>query len=37
MEAVAAGAGASGIRDEGLPATGLTSPNLETYEVALHA
>jgi heme-degrading monooxygenase HmoA len=37
MEAVAAGAGASGIRDEGLPATGLTSLNLETYEVALQA
>jgi heme-degrading monooxygenase HmoA len=37
MEAVAAGAGASGIRDEGLPATGLTSLNLESYEVALQA
>jgi len=35
MEAVAAGAGASGIRDEGVPATALTSLNLETYEVAL--
>ena len=37
MEAIAAGAGASGIRDEGLPATGVTALNLETYEVALHA
>jgi len=37
MEAVAAGAGASGIRDVGIPATGLTSLNLETYEVALQA
>jgi uncharacterized protein len=37
MEAVAAGAGASGIRDEGIPATALTSLNLETYEVALQA
>jgi len=37
MEAVAAQAGASGIRDEGLPAVGLTSLNLETYEVALQA
>jgi heme-degrading monooxygenase HmoA len=37
MEAIAAGAGASGIRDEGIPATGLTSLNLETYEVALQA
>jgi heme-degrading monooxygenase HmoA len=26
-----------GIRDQGLPATGLTPPHLETYEVALHA
>jgi heme-degrading monooxygenase HmoA len=37
MEAVAAGAGASGIREEGIPDTGLTSLNLETYEVALQA
>jgi heme-degrading monooxygenase HmoA len=34
MEAVATGA--SGIRDEGIPATGLSSLQLETYEVALH-
>jgi heme-degrading monooxygenase HmoA len=37
MEAVAAAAGASGIRDEGAAATGLTSLNLETYEVAVQA
>ena len=37
MQAVAAGAGASGIREEGIPATGITSLNLETYEVALQA
>jgi heme-degrading monooxygenase HmoA len=37
MEAVAAGAGASGIRDEGAAAAVLTSLNLETYEVALQA
>jgi uncharacterized protein len=37
MEAVAARAGASGIREEGIPATGLTSLSLETYEVALQA
>ena len=37
MEAVAARAGASGIREEGIPATGLTSLNLETYEVVLQA
>lgn len=37
MEEVAAGAGASGIRDQGIPASGLTSLNLETYEVALQA
>ena len=33
MDAVTAGAGASGIRDEGVPATGLTAMRLETYEV----
>lgn len=27
----------TGIRDQGLPATGLTPPHLETYEVAVHA
>jgi heme-degrading monooxygenase HmoA len=37
MEAVAAGAGASGIQDEGAAAAVLTSLNLETYEVALQA
>jgi heme-degrading monooxygenase HmoA len=37
MEAVAAAAGASGIRDQGAAATGLTSLNLETYEVAMQA
>jgi len=37
MDAVTAGAGASGIRDEGVPATGLTALHLETYEVAMHA
>ena len=37
MEAVAAGPGKSGIRDEGIPAAALTSLNLETYEVALQA
>jgi heme-degrading monooxygenase HmoA len=26
-----------GVRDQGRPATGLTSPDLETYEVAMHA
>lgn len=26
----------AGIRDQGLPATGLTPPHLETYEVTLH-
>ena len=37
MDAVTAGAGASGIRDEGIPATGLTALHLETYEVTMHA
>jgi heme-degrading monooxygenase HmoA len=37
MEAVTAGAGTSGIRDQGLPATGLTALYLETYEVTMHA
>jgi hypothetical protein len=32
MEAVAARAGASGIREEGIPTTGLTSLNLETTD-----
>lgn len=27
----------AGIRDQGLPATGLTRPHLETYEVTMHA
>jgi heme-degrading monooxygenase HmoA len=26
-----------GVQDQGRPATGLTSPRLETYEVAMHA
>jgi len=37
MDAVTAGAGASGIRDQGAPAAGLTDLHLETYKVALHA
>ncbi len=37
MDAVTAGAGASGIRDQGVPATGLTAQHLDTYEVALQA
>ena len=36
MDAVAAGAGPSGVRDEGIPATGLTALRLETYEVTMH-
>jgi heme-degrading monooxygenase HmoA len=27
----------AGIRDEGLPETGIAQPHLETYEVAVHA
>jgi len=34
MEAVA---GPSGIRDEGVSATGLSQLNLETYELTMHA
>jgi hypothetical protein len=37
MDAVTAGAGPSGIRDQGIPATGLTGLHLETYEVTMHA
>ena len=37
MEAVAAQAGPSGIQDEAIPATGLTSLHLETYEVTMHS
>ena len=37
MDAVTAGAGASGLRDQGISATGLTNLQLETYEVALHS
>ena len=37
MDAVTAGAGSSGIRDEGIPATGLTGQQLETFEVTLRA
>jgi hypothetical protein len=33
MEAVEGG----GIRNQSLPATGLTPPQLETYEVPVHA
>jgi heme-degrading monooxygenase HmoA len=36
MDAVTAGSGATGIRDEGVSATGLTGLQLETYEVPLH-
>jgi hypothetical protein len=36
MEAVATGAGPSGIREQHSPATGLTAMQLETYEVAMH-
>jgi heme-degrading monooxygenase HmoA len=35
MEEVARGT-PSGIHDQGIAATGLTSPRLETYEVKLH-
>jgi heme-degrading monooxygenase HmoA len=35
MDAVAAGAGPSGIRDQDNPATGLTDMHLETYEVRM--
>ena len=27
----------AGVQDQGRPATGLTPPHLETYEVAMHA
>jgi hypothetical protein len=36
MDAVATGAGASGIRERPSAATGLTAMQLETYEVAMH-
>lgn len=36
MDAVTVVAGPSGIRDEGIPATGLTAVRLETYEVTVH-
>jgi quinol monooxygenase YgiN len=36
MDAVTAGAGPSGIRDQRNPATGLTAQHLETYEVTMH-
>jgi len=36
MDAVTAGSGPSGIRDQHNPATGLTAMHLETYEVTLH-
>jgi heme-degrading monooxygenase HmoA len=35
MDAVTAGAGPSGIRDQHNPATGLTDMHLETYEVRM--
>jgi len=35
MDAVAAGAGPSGIREQHYPTTGLTGLQLETYEVAM--
>jgi hypothetical protein len=38
MDAVTAGAGPSGIREQHNPATaGLTAQHLETYEVTMHA
>jgi heme-degrading monooxygenase HmoA len=37
MQAVGAQAGPRGIREQDLPATGLTPPHLETYEVTVHA
>ena len=37
MDADTAGAGSSGIRDEGIPATRLTAQRLETYEVTMQA
>src|ERR1700722_7998933 len=37
MDAVTAGAGPSGVRDQHVPATGLMALHLETYEVARHA
>jgi len=38
MDAVTAGGGASGIREQHNPATaGLTAQHLETYEVPLHS
>jgi heme-degrading monooxygenase HmoA len=36
MEAVGAGR-PTGIQDQAIPATGLTQPHLETYEVTMHA
>jgi len=35
MEAVGAGR-PTGVQDQALPATGLTQPHLETYEVTMH-
>lgn len=37
MDAVAAGAGSSGIRHQHSPDTGLTAMRLDTYEVAMHS
>jgi quinol monooxygenase YgiN len=36
MDAVTAGSGGDGIRDEGVAATGLTGLELATYDVVLH-
>jgi len=36
LDAVTAAAGASGIRGEGIAATGLTGLRLDTYEVPFH-
>jgi len=36
MDAVTAGAGPSGIREQHNPMTGLTEMRLETYEVPIH-
>jgi heme-degrading monooxygenase HmoA len=37
LDAVTAAGGASGIRDQGVAATGLTDLRLDTYEVTLQA
>jgi heme-degrading monooxygenase HmoA len=37
MDAVTASAGPSGVRDQHVPATGLTALHLDTYEVTMHS